>query len=279
MRPFLVLPLLLALVACGDQPSVTPRASETPSASPSPSAYAADRVVLRVSYSGGLLPPNPVPFLPGWTLYGDGRVLTLGPVPAIYPGPAMPNLRVGRISAAEIDRLAAAARAAGVDGQQRDYGTPAVADASNTDVHLSDSRGTVDLSVYALHEGGEGPPLTAEQVANRKRLREFVESLTRDGAADDEEYEPTAITVYTTAYQHDDHEQGVTPNEIAWRGPDLEKGTARPNGGRCTLLTGDVLATVLPDLRRATTITRWTYGGKAYSMAIRPLLPDEQGCG
>ncbi|HEV2891203.1 MAG TPA: hypothetical protein VGX28_12580 [Frankiaceae bacterium] len=274
MRRLAAVPLLLALASCADPTTVQPRASDT--TSPPAHSYAADGAVLTVTRVGGLLPRETISTLPLWALYGDGRVLTEGPVPAIYPGAAMPNLRVTRVDAATIDRLTARAREAGVDGQERDYGDPPVADATTTVFRLSDERGTVTLRVYALSEADGG--VTAEQAAARKRLRDFLASLT-DGSLgpDDEAYEPTAVAVYARPYVRDASDAQLREQVVAWKGADPALGADKP-AGRCTVVTGDALATVLPDLRRANTLTRWTFEGKSWRFGLRPLLPDERDC-
>lgn len=274
MRPLVAIPLALALAACAD-PNVSPRASGSPS--PSAHTYAPNDVVLRVSYEGGLLPPGRVPVLPAWVLYGDGRVITEGPVPAIYPGPAMPNLRVTRVDAATVERLADEAYAAGVDNVQRDYGQPPIADAGTAVIRLVDEHGDVTIRVYALSEA-EGTGLTEEQRAARKRLKDFVARLT-DGSLgpDGETYEPTAVAVYAKPYARHDDGMPTEVQVVAWRGADPAAGTDEP-AGSCTVVTGATLATVLPDLRRSNTLTKWTYGGKEWSFGLRPLLPDEKDC-
>lgn len=280
MRRLLALPLLLALVACGDKAALTPGTDDATSPPPSHS-YAADGVVLRVAQSGGLVAPDHGPDLPYFTLYGDGRVMTLGPQPAIYPGAAMPNVQVAKVGAETVDWFAAEARKAGVDGRERDYGDPPVADATHTVFHLSDAKGTVDLSVYALNEADGPTGLSAEERANRDRLVAFWRTLTDPEAwpgAHEEKglYEPTAVAIYAGAYLAP-AEAGVEPGEIAWKGPDPAAG-AKHRAGLCTVVTGDALAATIADLRRATTLTKWTYGGKTYGFKVRPLLPDEKGC-
>ena len=58
-----------------------------------------DTVVLRVEHRGGFVPPQWLASrLPMVSVYADGRVISDGPVPAIAPGPALPNLLQGRIT-------------------------------------------------------------------------------------------------------------------------------------------------------------------------------------
>src|SRR6185312_17432162 len=88
-RSAAALAALLLLGACAAQ-SPSPRGGGS-----SPYPYAPDQLVLRVAYTGGFVTPQVVVSrLPLVSVYGDGRVLTEGPTPAIYPGPALPNLQV-----------------------------------------------------------------------------------------------------------------------------------------------------------------------------------------
>src|SRR5262245_18411153 len=51
-----------------------------------------DELVLRVEVTGRCVPPQvTLSELPQFSLYGDGRVITTGPVIQIYPAPALPN--------------------------------------------------------------------------------------------------------------------------------------------------------------------------------------------
>lgn len=280
MRRALPLLLLLALVACGDKTTVAPRADGSTPAPPARS-LAPDGVVLRVTHHGGLLPPNHVPPAPAWSLHGDGRMIGHGPQIDIYPGPAYPNLRVWQASGEAVEWLARRAREAGVDGQRRDYGQPPVADGQHTTFHLSDERGTHELTVYALYEGS-GTGLTDEQNANRKRLLDLLGLLGDPGQwpgspTKDEPYVAGTVAVHARAYDHDDHPNGVEPQEIAWRGADPAS-APEVRGNRCLLVTGDALAAAMPDFGRANTLTRWTYGGKGWTFVLRPLLPDEKEC-
>lgn len=274
MRPVLAVVAVvavLALTACGESSSVRPGGQP----SGGTHSYAADGVVLQVSYGGGLVPPDSTRELPYWTLYGDGRVITRGAEPAIYPGAALPSVLVGQAKAGAVDEVAAAARAAGVDGVKRDYGDPPVADASTTTIRLSDESGTHTVQVYALQEGGD--------IGNepREKLRRFLDRLTGEGGGlagvtDEKPYVPTALAV--VAAQPYRAPGDVQENVQAWEGPALAPGYDLGAAGTCTVVSGDALAGVLPSVRKATAITRWQHDGADWRLTFRPLLPDERTC-
>src|SRR5207249_10841518 len=107
-------------------PSSSPTTSQpvpSPSSSPSPSpggcgvttwARGSNELVLRIAIAGGLLAPGAdLANLPVISAFGDGSVITQGPQIMIYPGPALPNLQVQRLSDAGMRRLLDAAAGAG----------------------------------------------------------------------------------------------------------------------------------------------------------------------
>jgi hypothetical protein len=261
--------LLLGAVACASP--TAPGAS----VSPSPSAsYPPDAVVLRITYAGGLLPPGRVPMVPAWSLYGDGRVFTLGPQIERYPGPALPNVVVGTVQPEAVGEIVAAAQAAGIDGETRDYGEPHVMDASSTVFRLTRPDGSVvTTTVYALQEWS-GPENDA-----RAKVHAFLGRLfgSEHGwpVSDDEAHVPETVAVYATPYAHDS--TGPEQEPVDWTGPDPAAGPDTA-AGACTLVTGATLATVLPRFAAANTRTPWHAGGRTWSFQLRPLLPDEKTC-
>ena len=52
--------------------------------------------------------------LPSFTLFGDGTVLTPGPVPEISPGPAISPLEVSHLDEAQVQALLKKAKDAGL---------------------------------------------------------------------------------------------------------------------------------------------------------------------
>ena len=139
--------LVLTLAACGDDgqdagsldsvpapttPTTVP-GTTAPGASPIEHPVGADDVVLRIGYEGGFVPVE-VMFqnLPTLLVTGDGRLIVVGPVPEIYPGPLLPNLQVRTISEAGVQQLLAMAADHGLL-TQREYDNPTnIADAPDT---------------------------------------------------------------------------------------------------------------------------------------------------
>ncbi|MGC5051437.1 hypothetical protein ACLQ2S_08305 [Micromonospora sp. DT48] len=273
--------LLLTSAACAQQAG---GAGSGEADSPERS-YSADTVVFRMDHTGGFVTPAMLATrLPMISVYGDGRVITQGPVNLIFPGPALPNLQVGRISATEVDELLKAARAAGV-GSGADLGRPPISDAPSTRFTVLGDNGAEEFEVYALAESGDVTTgLSADQRAGRDKLREFAESLTAESGplaaaqADQQPYAPSAVAAVAEPWAAN-ADAGEQP-EVTWPGPalpgaDLAEGT----GLGCVTATGDEAQQVLTAAASANTATPWVSDGKRWTVTLRPLLPDETDCG
>jgi len=277
LLPFALLPVLL-LAACAQPASPGDGEADRGGARTN---YRPDEVVLRIEHLGGFVPAQTLAArLPVVSVYGDGRVITEGPVIAIYPGPALPNLLERRIGATDLNRLVAIAVEAGV-GSETDYGTPTVTDLPETRFTVSTTDGVLTTTVYAL-EVDEG--LTADQIAARQKLRDLQSALTDlpgtlgpDAAGEERPYEPVALAAVTTPYAGSD--EGLDQPEVAWPGPALP---GEPLGSlpdlRCLTITGDDLAAVLEAAQAANTLTPWVSDGERWFVTFRPLLPDESTC-
>jgi hypothetical protein len=274
VRSAAALAALLLLASCAAQ-------SPSPSGGgSSPYPYAPDQLVLRVAYSGGFVTPQMLASrLPLVSVYGDGRVLTEGPTPAIYPGPALPNVQVSHIEESEVQDLVDAALAAGV-GEDDDLGTPPVADAPSTLITVSTGLETHRREVYALQETPpDGGGLSAQQVAARKKLSELVDRLTSLAAGESQGYVPTAVAAIVSPYTPDDDPMLVQPDQ-PWPGPGLPgEPLPGPTGLSCVVATGDQNTAVLAAAGSGNALTPWvTPDGGRWSVTFRPLLPDESGC-
>ncbi|MFC8849376.1 MULTISPECIES: hypothetical protein [unclassified Micromonospora] len=267
-----VVPLLLLTGACAQQ--------DTPSGAGEPAAaYPGDVPVVRMAYTGGFVPPILLATrLPAVSVYGDGRVIAEGPVPAIYPGPALPNVQVAKIGAEAVAELVAQARAAGV-GTAPDLGTPLVTDVASTRFTVRGPVGTEELEVYALAEAiSPESGLSAEQRAARDRLRAFAERLTGLSDTDTQPYQPTAVVAVAQKWTAGGEAGKQT--EVAWPGPELPgEAVGDGLGLSCVTVTGAAVRQLLDAAGTANTATPWTSGGKRWTVALRPLLPDETGCG
>ncbi|TDC49082.1 hypothetical protein E1258_27435 [Micromonospora sp. KC207] len=267
-----VLPLLLLTGACAQQ--------DAPSGAGEPAAaYPDDVPVVRMAYTGGFVSPITLATrLPAVSVYGDGRVIAEGPVPAIYPGPALPNVQVAKIDAGAVAELVAQARAAGV-GTAQDLGTPSITDVAATRFTVRGPVGTEELEVYALAEAtGPESGLSAEQRAARDRLRAFAEKLTGLSGTDPQLYQPTAVVAVAQKWTAGG-EVGKQA-EVAWPGPELPGESIGDGLGLgCVTVTGAAVRQLLDAAGTANAATPWTSGGKRWTVALRPLLPDETGCG
>jgi hypothetical protein len=282
----LLLPLLLAGCVQGSSP---PNATATTTAMPTPYynvATGATDLVLRIDTGGGLVPVSYlVAHMPQFSLYGDGRIVVPGPTIEIYPQPLLPNLRIMRITPSEIQTILAAADKAGLLAPNADYPAGGIADAPTTVFTVTVDGRTHRISAYALMAGVHAD--SADDEAAREKLREFADKIGDLNAllgrqvADSEAFEPTRMRIFVSQASDDDQAEPA-PNRIVWPlagDPATAGQNSSVPGTRCVLATGPDLAAFLDAAKQATAITRWTYGSLEYSVIVRPLLPDEAGCG
>lgn len=281
--------LLLLVSACAARAGGAGASPTTPTPPPS------DQLVLQVRYVGGFLPvgvsyANP----PIVSVYADGRVITEGPVPLIYPGPALPNLQVQRISADDVRALVDRALSAGVrDGA--DLGRPPVMDAATTRFTVVDGGHTYVRDVYALMDaargGGVGPgsvgpdqPDPRQQGARQKllglyqQLTDLEGTLGKGHVSDAGPYSANAVAAVVTAAKPrpEDPPQTARP----WPGSALpgEPFTGQA-GVTCLAASGTEATTLLQAARQANALTPWTSAdGRQWWVMFRPLLPHETGC-
>ncbi|WP_204032331.1 hypothetical protein [Micromonospora qiuiae] len=276
--------LMLTASACGQQAGAD-GAGDSGAAEMS---YSADTLVFRMDHVGGFVTPAMrAARLPSVSVYGDGRVITEGPLTLAYPGPALPNLQLGTISAGDVEKLVELARAAGV-GTVSDLGTPPVADVPSTRFTVFGVDGVAELEVDALMvPAGDDPAaeqgLTADQRTAREKLREFAESLTSDSGplaaahAGAQAYAPTAVAAVAEPWVA--NTEFGEPSEVSWPGPALPGADlGKDLGVGCVTVTGDQARELLTAAASANALTPWVSDGKRWMVTLRPLLPDETDC-
>jgi hypothetical protein len=275
LRPAAAVAVLLGLAACAQRDGTASTATTTPAVVPA----AAVGLVLRVEYTGGFISPSVlVSRLPIVSVYADGRVISEGPVEAIFPGPALPNVQETTIEQGAVQDLVDQAMAAGV-AETSDLGSPPVADAPSTRFTVVTAEETYQREVYALFESPlEGGGLTPEQDEARAKLSDLLGTLTDTTAGASQSYEPDAVAAVASPWI--DPGDGLAPPETAWPGPALP---GEPTGGLpdvgCVTATGDQAQALLDAAASANAATPWVGAdGARWSVIFRPLLPDESGC-
>lgn len=226
-------------------------------------------VVVQVLVDGGLVPPEvAMATVPATTVLGDGTVVTLAPMLAIYPGPALAPLQAVTVDAATVDGLVARAAKLGLLAGPLDFGRPPIADAPNTTVtivadgqahrHVAPALGIADEAT-----GGE----------NRRALKEFIAALDQLPPGE-RAWEPTALAVRLIGPYRADPQLPQPP--VAWPLTRLPVETGA--GGPCMVVEGDEARLLRAALTRANARTPWLIGGVARSVVFVPIVPGPRPC-
>jgi hypothetical protein len=277
MRPRLtpvLLLVLLAAAACGDDDEPVTSGGGRPTGG--------DEVVIRVEQLGGFVTPEMLfARTPSVTVYGDGTVLVPGAHIEIYPGPAYVPLQRGTLSGRDVDDLLALAEELELRGEPVDAGTPPVADAPATRITIDDGdRVTVhEAEALGFHEGVDA--LTDDQLDARERLERFVDEVSgRATEVADTEHVPDTFVLRAeeadpSAVAGDDgpaDEPG--PRVTPWPVADVDLSAART----CLEAEGEQAEEVRSVMTDADQLTFFTQDDRTWRVAVRPVLPDEDGC-
>lgn len=286
-RPAAFLLASLSLVACvASAGAVNP----TPPPSSSPDPVDTNTPVFRVRWEGGFVTPEMLlGRLPIVVVYADARVITQGPVPAIYPGPLMPNLQERTLSAAALERLIELAREKNLLRTVH-YDYPGIADAPDTVLEIELDGASYRVSAYALAEAAVDLPaggLDQAAIDGRAALREFIDALTGIPASDfvDEEhpfaFEGLRIYAGKAVVVPDSELPGEQP-AVDWPLEDLatagEAVENSPLDVQCQVVDGEDLGAVLPLLQAANSLQTFRSGDELYSLTVVPLYPGDTGC-
>jgi hypothetical protein len=241
-------------------------------------------LILRIDVGGGFLAPQAqLRQVPPFALYADGRLIVPGPQIEIYPGPALPNLQVRKVSQGGIQAIVAVAQAAGLLGPDRHYDAIRVADAPTTTFTLVASGARHVVSVQALGT----PPAqgaTPQETDARRKLTDLqskltdLETLLQAGSLGPEEpFVTDELRVYVSRYQPP---QDLMQKTIDWPLGSFKGLRPLPDNGeiRCGTVSGPDLKSVLTAAGRANELTPWGADGERWTVVFRPLLPDESDC-
>lgn len=255
-------------------------------------------LVLRFSYEGGFVPAEfRLTNIPVVSVYADGRVIVQGAQIEIYPPPAMTGLFQRTLSEQGLSELRRAAVEAGLDGPDRRYDYPLVADAADSVfIYVDEAGERHEMRAYALDisEGDQSLPgepdertpeaLSAEDREARRKLAEFQAKITDlgswlgDEVGPETSYEPHALRLFVKDYQGDP-QVPQQPRDWPLDTPLASFGeTFGTFGYRCGTVEGEAKAKLEAELRNANTLTPWVDGDAQFNLVVRPLLPDESGC-
>ena len=246
-------------------------------------------LIVRYEQTGGFVAPDfLVTRYPIVSVYGDGTAITEGPVDAIYPGPAMPNLQVTRLTEAGIQQLLLRARDAGLLGADASYDVTNVADAPTAEFTVVAAGATHHVTAYALGLTA-GTGLEPSAIAARAKLQAFADALgdlqrtvgtdaTPAGA-----YVFDAIRIYVRSGPPMLSDPSLAREPLSWPlstplATFGAPGTGSMTNARCGAVSGADLALLQPLLPKATQITGWKSAGEVFTLFLLPLLPDQTGC-
>jgi hypothetical protein len=291
------LPMALVLAACSaaaPSPSssggATPLPSSSPSTTAAPSASSAEpaALVLRVTTEGGFIGPAAnLAALPQVSVLADGRILTPGPIDAIYPGPLVLPVLVRNVGPQGVAAIVAAIRAAGLDKAGAGGGRGIPGDTGTT-VFLVNVDGAPVTNRLVLggglpgRPGGAGSPDPGAAAASDLLSRLADPSETWGAAsAPQSPFVPVGLRVYA-APGAPAGDGSITEPAVAWplSTPLDQFGVpAVPDRGIAGLRQGAVLGAdaqaLLPILNRANALTPFSSGGHVFTLWVRVLLPDE----
>jgi hypothetical protein len=251
---------------------------------------APSELVLRVEVGGGLIPTEySLTQIPGFSLFGDGRVVVTGPQIEIYPGPALPNLQSRTVDEPGMQAILHAARDAGLMGSDHRYDEQhGVADAPTTTLTVTANGEVHTTSVYGLFESENLSGATAEEREARRELKGFDEKLgdlerwLPEGSVGPEQpYQWQALRVFVLPDFPESGDQLRQP-EKEWPLVTPLSAFGQPVEGqpdvRCGVAEGSDADDLRPLVTQANQLTPWRRGDRTYHLLFRPLLPDESGC-
>jgi hypothetical protein len=285
--------LAIVVVACTGSTSSPgasgspPAGSPQPSGAPSPST-ASSTLLLKVTSEGGFInPAATLGALPTVAVYTDGRILTPGPVAAIYPGPLMPPLTVRDVGPTGAAAILVAIKAAALDTPST--AGPGIPGDSGTNVFTAVVDGVTTTSRFSggqlgqpSHPFGSGDDARGAALALLDRLLDPAETWGA-AAVQASAYSPSGYLIFVApGGPASDPQASQSPVALPLATPLADFGApAAADRGIAGLRQGTVLgpdAAVLgPILQRATTLTAFTSGGSSFTLSVRPLLPDEVG--
>lgn len=279
----------VVVAACvgGGAPTSPPTSQPTdPSASPTPSAAG---YWLRMTTWQPIPPLDLFAVGPTLVITGDGVVVTQDAVPAIYPGPLLPNL-VGRtISEAGRATIVAAARDLGLIGARTDFsGDAGLIGGVTGRIELTvDGRpvvltGRPDAHIECITTPCDPAPGSEEAFGALWTKLLDLSSWLPAQLGPEAPYVPQAYALLVTRAPEDVPSLPQAPADWPLATPLATFGGPVANGtARCGTVSGEDATALRPALEAANQLTPWVEApgaGDVYRLVVRPLTPGEDAC-
>ena len=264
--------------ACGDDPDVVTGDEPdptTPTVVPSPAGEVV--TVFAVDVAGGFVPVEvALSESASLVVLSDGTVYRPAPVPAIYPGPALPALESTVLSADELARVLTLVADAAALFDGIDFGTPGVTDMPSTTVTAWLDGARVTAAAYALSFDTD-VGLDADHLARRAELQALitdVNALVDGAAAGWDVADPPALRVHSVDQRSPGDIDPGEPRDFPLAGTALSNG----DGYVCHDVAPGELAPVLDTAATATQLTPWIVDGQTVTLVFRPVYPHDAPC-
>jgi hypothetical protein len=280
-RLAIVLAALLIAGACG---------SSAPSPAPSDAAVEGS-FALRATLNQAIPPEARFTWLPYLLITADGTVVRQGPVPAIFPGPLLPNLQGAPLSDAGYDLIVERARALGLLEGSGDFvpaGMPLGGQTGSVELRIDGELRTItgdpNRVIQCITTPCDPEPGTPEAFGTFWTDLGDLGSLVGGELGQETAYHPAGFALLIGVERPDD---GGLGRQIAtWPIDTPLADIGRPVGNtllpRCGTVTGEDAATLETAFAAANQLTMWVDEGgdpaDAVSIAVRPVLPGEDPC-
>lgn len=288
IRTLLVLPVVLAIAtACsaGGAPTSSATAPPEPSPSPQPESY-----WLRMTTTQAIPPVNLFAVLPALVITGDGIAVSQGPIPAIYPGPLLPNLLGRQVTDAGLDQILAAARELGLLDGRTDFAgdSPPLAGGITGHIELTVDGGLVELTgnpeaqIVCVTAPCEPAPGSPEAFGELWRMLLDLPAWLGNELGPEARYAAPAFAILVGPPP--DPEPGLAQAPADWPlatplgtfGGPVANGTAR-----CGTASGADADMLRPVMQAANQLTPWVEDittSATFGLTVRPMVPGEDVC-
>jgi hypothetical protein len=270
------------LVACSSDPTeiIKPPATTPPGTKPPKSEPSTALTSLHIATGGGFVPwQYNVSNLPQLAI-ADGQALYLGPVPAIFPGPALPNVLTRSLDDTAMTNIAKVLTDAGLVTDTIDYGLPGITDMPSTVITFVIDAKTYRHDAYALDFLDADQGLTAEQKAARTKLRDAIaavmalDTVAPGHVGDEKPYEAASYELWGTLFDPASVGDGPAQPITDWPHPTIDLTPIATGSPMCIAADASVKAT----FAKANQMSVFRQGKVLVNIAVRPVLPGEVAC-